>query len=119
MHSVNWRWRKDGDVTPIPRAIYVYDDASAYNYQGSDRYVEDGSFVRFQNLQISYSFDKKKIKKYGLTNLQFYASMNNLFCWTHYSGVDPEISVGGWGVATDNSQTPNPKSFTASLQIGF
>ncbi len=117
--SVNWRWRKDGDVTPIPRAIYVYDDASAYNYQGSDRYVEDGSFVRFQNLQISYSFDKKKIKKYGLTNLQLYASMNNLFCWTHYSGVDPEISVGGWGVATDNSQTPNPKSFTASLQIGF
>ena len=117
--SVNWRWRKDGDVTPIPRAIYVYDDGSAYNYQGSDRYVEDGSFVRFQNLQISYSFDKKKIKKYGLTNLQFYASMNNLFCWTHYSGVDPEISVKGWGVATDNSQTPRSKSFTASLQIGF
>ena len=117
--SVNWRWRKDGDVTPIPRAIYVYDDASAYNYQGSDRYVEDGSFLRFQNLQISYSFDKKKIKKYGLTNLQLYASMNNLFCWTRYSGVDPEKSEGGWGVATDDMQTPRAKSFTASLQIGF
>lgn len=117
--TVNWRWRKDGDVTPIPRAIFVYDNASAYNSQGSDRYVEDGSFVRFQNLQISYNFDKKLIKKWGINRLQFYASVNNLFCWTHYSGVDPEISVGGWGVATDSSQTPRSKSFTASFQIGF
>lgn len=117
--TVNWRWRKDGDVTPIPRAIFVYDNASAYNSQGSDRYVEDGSFVRFQNLQISYNFDKKLIKKWGINRLQFYASVNNLFCWTHYSGVDPEISVGGWGVATDISQTPRSKSFTASFQIGF
>lgn len=117
--TVNWRWRKDGDVTPVPRAIYVYDNGSAYNSQGSDRYVEDGSFVRFQNLQISYNFDKKLIKKWGLKRLQFYASVNNLFCWTRYSGVDPEISVGGWGVATDSSQTPRSKSFTASVQIGF
>ena len=117
--TVNWRWRKDGDVTPIPRAIYVYDNGSAYNSQGSDRYVEDGSFVRFQNLQISYNFDKKLIKKWGINRLQFYASVNNLFCWTRYSGVDPEISVGGWGVATDSSQTPRSKSFTASFQVGF
>lgn len=117
--TVNWRWRKDGDVTPIPRAIYVYDNGSAYNSQGSDRYVEDGSFVRFQNLQISYNFDKKLIKKWGINRLQFYASVNNLFCWSHYSGVDPEISVGGWGIATDYSQTPRSKSFTASFQVGF
>lgn len=117
--TVNWRWRKDGDITPIPRAIYVYDNGSAYNSQGSDRYVEDGSFVRFQNLQISYNFDKKLIKKWGINRLQFYASVNNLFCWSHYSGVDPEISVGGWGVATDYSQTPRSKSFTASFQVGF
>lgn len=117
--TVNWRWRKDGDVTPIPRAIFVYDNNSAYNYQGSDRYVEDGSFVRFQNLQISYNFEKKLIKKWGLTDLRIFASMNNLFCWTKYSGVDPEISVGGWGVATDNSQTPRSKSFTATLSVGF
>lgn len=117
--TVNWRWRKDGDITPIPRAIYVYDNGSAYNSQGSDRYVEDGSFVRFQNLQISYNFDKKLIKKWGINRLQFYASVNNLFCWSHYSGVDPEISVGGWGIATDYSQTPRSKSFTASFQVGF
>lgn len=117
--TVNYRWRKDGDVTLMPRAIYVYDNNSAYNYQGSDRYVEDGSFLRFQNLQIGYTFPKKQLKNWGLNQLQFYVTMNNLFCWTKYSGVDPEISTSGWGVATDNSQTPRAKSFTANINIGF
>lgn len=117
--TVNYRWRKDGDVTLMPRAIYFYDDNSAYNYQGSDRYVEDGSFLRFQNLQIGYTFPKKQLKNWGLNQLQFYVTMNNLFCWTKYSGVDPEISTSGLGVATDNSQTPRAKSFTANINIGF
>ena len=116
--TVNWRWRKDGDVTMIPRAMYVYDDNSAYNYQGSSRFVEDGSFLRFQNLQVGYNFPKKDLKKYGLNQLQFYVTMNNLFCWTKYSGVDPEISVGGWGVAIDN-KTARSKSFTANVVVGF
>lgn len=117
--TVNWRWRKDGDVTMMPRAIFVYNDNSAHNYQGSDRYVEDGSFLRFQNLQFGYTFDKKDIKKLGLNQLQFYVTVNNLYCWTKYSGVDPEISTGGWGLATDKSQTPRSKSFTANINIGF
>ncbi len=116
--TVNWRWRKDGDVTMIPRAMYVYDDNSSYNYQGSSRFVEDGSFLRFQNLQVDYNFPKKTLKKYGLNQLHFYVTMNNLFCFTKYSGVDPEISVGGWGIAIDN-KTARSKSFTASLAIGF
>lgn len=113
--TVNYRWRKDGDVTPMPRAMYN----AGYNWQGSDRYVEDGSFVRFQNLQVSYAFSKKLIKKMGLNNLQLYFSMDNLYCWTKYSGVDPEISVGGWGIAQDKSQTPRAKSFTVNLNVGF
>jgi hypothetical protein len=113
--SVNYRWRKDGDVTPIPRAMY----GTAYNYQGSDRFVEDGGFVRFQNLQIAYNFPKKAIKKWGLNNLQVYASLNNLYVWTKYSGIDPEVSAGGFGVAGDYSQTPRSKQFTCSLNIGF
>lgn len=117
--AVNYRWRKDGDVTPMPRAIYVDGSTAAYNYQGSSRYVEDGSFVRFNNLQLAYNFDKKKIKKWGLNNLQLYLSVNNLWLWTKYSGTDPEISTGGWGVAIDDSRTPRSKSFTASINIEF
>ena len=117
--SVNWRWRKDGDETMMPRAIFVYDNGSAYNYQGSSRYVEDGSFLRLQNLQISYRFDPKTVKNLGLNSLSCYVTVSNLFCWTKYSGVDPEISTGGWGLATDKSQTPRSKSFTANINIGF
>jgi TonB-linked SusC/RagA family outer membrane protein len=113
--SVNYRWRKDGDDTPMPRAMYN----SGYNWLGSDRYVENGSFVRFQNLQIAYSFPKKKIKNLGISTLQLYLTVNNLYCWTKYSGIDPEITIGSWGVATDNAQTPRSKSFTASINIGF
>ena len=113
--TVNYRWRKDGDVTPMPRAMYN----TAYNWQGSDRYVEDGSFVRFQNLQLAYSFPSKQIKKLGINQLQLYFSMDNLYCWTKYSGTDPEVSPKGWGVAEDKSQTPRAKQFTASINIGF
>ena len=113
--TVNYRWRKDGDITPMPRAMYN----SGYNFQGSDRYVENGSFVRFNNLQLAYNFDKKQIKKLGLNQLQVYLSVNNLYCWTKYSGTDPEISASGWGLAVDDSQTPRSKSFTASINIGF
>ncbi len=113
--TVNYRWRKDGDITPMPRAMYN----SGYNFQASDRYVENGSFVRFNNLQLAYTFDKKLIKKWGLNQLQIYLSVNNLYCWTKYSGTDPEISTSGWGLAVDDSQTPRSKSFTASINIGF
>ena len=113
--TVNYRWRKDGDVTPIPRALYN----TGYNFQPSDRFVEDGGFVRFQNLQIAYNFDKKLIKSLGLNQLQAYASLNNLYVWTKYSGVDPEISPQGYGVAADASQTPRSKQFTVTLNVGF
>ena len=113
--TVNYRWRKDGDVTPIPRAMYN----QGYNFQGSDRYVENGGFVRFQNLQLSYNFPKKTIKSWGLNQLQIYGSMNNLYLWTKYSGVDPEVSPKGYGVAEDNSETPRSKQFTVTVNVGF
>ena len=113
--TVNYRWRKDGDVTPMPRAMYQ----SGYNFQNSDRYVEDGGFVRFQNLQIGYRFDNKMIKKWGLNQLQAYASLNNLYVWTRYSGTDPEVSQRGYQPAIDTSKTPRSKQFTFTLNFGF
>jgi hypothetical protein len=113
--AVNWRWRVEGDLTEIPRALRQ----TGYNWLGSDRFVEDGSFIRLNYTQLSYSLDPKIIKKWGFNQLSFYVSANNLFCLTKYSGADPEVGYGSFGIATDNAQTPRAKSFTAGLTIQF
>ena len=113
--AVNWRWRVEGDITEIPRALRQ----SGYNYLGSDRFVEDGSFIRLNYSQISYSLDPKVIKKWGLTQLSFYVSANNLFCLTKYSGADPEVGYGNMGIVTDGAKTPRSKSFTGGVTIQF
>ena len=113
--SVNWRWRKEGDVTEMPRALY---DAG-YNSLGSDRYVEDGSFFRIKYITLNYRIDPKLLKKYYLNELSFYATMNNIYCFTKYTGVDPEVGYGGFGVATDGGKTPRSKYFTIGVTVGF
>lgn len=113
--AVNWRWRVEGDITDIPRALRQH----GYNWLGSDRFVEDGSFIRLNYSQISYSFEPKLIKRLGLSQLNLYVSANNLFCLTEYSGADPEVGYGNLGIVTDNAKTPRAKSFTAGVTIQF
>jgi TonB-linked SusC/RagA family outer membrane protein len=113
--AVNWRWRVEGDITEIPRALRQ----AGYNSLPSDRFVEDGSFIRLNYSQISYSLDPKMIKKWGLSQLSLYISANNLFCLTKYSGADPEVGYGSMGVVTDGAQTPRAKSFTGGVTIQF
>ena len=113
--AVNWRWRKNGDVTNIPRAMFD----TGYNFLGSDRYVEDASFIRMSYIQLVYNFNKKLLKALGMRRLQLSISGQNLFCWSKYSGTDPEHSAGAWGIAYDNSQTPRSKSVTMNINVGF
>ena len=113
--AVNWRWRVEGDITEIPRALRQ----TGYNYLGSDRFVEDGSFIRLNYSQLSYSLDPKIIKKWGLTQLSLYVSANNLFVLTKYSGADPEVGYGSMGIVTDGAKTPRAKSFTGGVTIQF
>lgn len=113
--AVNWRWRVEGDITSVPRALRQY----GYNWLGSDRFVEDGSFIRLNYTQLNYSFDPKVVKQLGINRLSLYLSANNLFCLTKYSGADPEVGYGGMGVSTDNAQTPRAKSFTAGVTVQF
>ena len=113
--AVNWRWRKDGDVTNMPRALY----AAGYNWLGSDRYVEDGSFLRFKYLTFNYTVPASLLKKYGVNKLNFYLTINNIFVLTKYSGVDPEIGYGTWDSCVDGAQTPRPRDLTFGVSVGL
>jgi hypothetical protein len=120
-----WRWRKNGDDggeggNIIPRALNNYGTGyKSYNSLMSDRYIEKGNYLRLQYIQVSYEFDPKKLKKYGINNLKLFASITNPFVWSKYTGVDPDISPTGYDCAVDRSKTPRNKSFTCSLNVGF
>jgi len=112
------RWRKEGDVTDIPRALY----RSGFNYLGSDRYVEDASFLRFRTITLRYTASKAITDKLKIKNLSGYITLENLFTWTNYSGQDPEVTVSGsdpFRVAFDQSFTPPVKTFTLGLTASF
>jgi hypothetical protein len=115
--SVLNRWRRQGDVTDIPRALYN----QGYNWLGSDRFVEDGSFVRFKSASISYTF-KKLAPKLRLQEFKLHLMVYNLYTWTRYTGVDPEVpmlSNDPFFVGEDNANTPPPQSFIFSVNIRF
>lgn len=116
--AVNWRWRKDGDVTEMPRALHNY----GFNWLGSDRYVEDGSFLRFKYMTFNYAVPSDWLKKYNVNKLSMYLTFNNIFVLTKYTGVDPEVGYGGLGnkgLSIDNSSTPRSKDVTMGVSIGF
>ncbi|MCF0202366.1 MAG: TonB-dependent receptor, partial [Bacteroidaceae bacterium] len=115
--AVNYRWRKEGDVTSIPRAMYGAN--TNYNTLISDRFVEDGSYLRMSYVQLSYALNKKQLKAIGLNRISFHLSANNPFVWSKYTGVDPDISASGYSPAQDWAQTPRSRSFTFSLGIEF
>jgi TonB-linked SusC/RagA family outer membrane protein len=112
------RWRKEGDVTDIPRALY----RNGFNWLGSDRYVEDASFIRFRTITLRYTAPKKIAEKLKLKNISGYVTVENLYTWTKYTGQDPEVSLRGtdpFRVAFDQSYTPPARTFTLGLTASF
>lgn len=112
------RWRKEGDITDMPRAVW----ATGYNHLGSDRYVEDGSFLRLRSATVRYNFTQKLLNRIKLGSLSAYFTAENLLTLTRYTGQDPEVSVRGndpFRVATDNSMTPPSKTYTIGLTTTF
>jgi hypothetical protein len=115
--AVNYRWRKEGDVTEIPRAMYG--NNSNYNTLISDRFVEDGSYLRMGYAQLNYNIRRKYAQALGVNRISLYVSANNPFIWTKYSGVDPDIASGGNAPAIDGNQTPRSRSYTLGITVEF
>jgi TonB-linked SusC/RagA family outer membrane protein len=116
--SVLSRWRKEGDVTDVPRALIN----GGFNWLGSDRYVEDASYVRFRTITARYTFNKKVLAKLKFRSLSGFVTAENLFTFTNYLGQDPEVSFRGsdpFRVSYDYSMTPPARTITFGLVAGF
>ncbi len=88
----------------------------------SDRYIEDGSYIRIKNISLGYTFPKKMIKNLGIENLRMYVNIQNLLTITGYSGYDPEIgastaSTNVYGL--DNGRYPSPTVYSFGLNVSF
>ena len=111
------RWRNEGDQTDIPRALWRY----GLNYLGSDRFVEDCSFVRLKTLSLNYTLPKKFVQNLGLTSANVFVTGYDLFTFSDYTGQDPEVNLPSklTDLAQDNSQTPRSKRFSMGVTINF
>jgi TonB-linked SusC/RagA family outer membrane protein len=112
------RWRKEGDDTDIPRALY----GTGYNSLGSSRYVEDASFLRVKSVTVKYDLGKSLLKRVGIKNLSTYLTADNVFTFTKYTGQDPEVAVrisSPFTTLVDNSMTPPIRTFTLGISARF
>jgi hypothetical protein len=105
--------------TRIPRAIY--NDPNDNN-RISDRYIEDGSYLRIKNIAFGYNLPATFVRKMKIDNLRIYANIQNLYTFTKYSGYDPEIgastaSANVFGL--DNGRYPSPQVYTFGLSLSF
>lgn len=114
-------WTPTNTNTTIPRAI---NGNPALNARVSDRWVEDGSYLRLKNVIVGYTFPATSLgmlKKVNLSKLRLYVSSQNLLTFTKYKGFDPEISGRGGNRTNgiDYGQYPSVRSFQFGLQATF
>ena len=112
------RYSSDNPNGSLPR----YNQWHNNNFRISDRFIESGSFLRIQNISLGYNLPKKMIAKAKLNNFKLYASVQNLYTFTKYTGYDPELGAYNSRVTLmniDNGHYPNPRSFTIGANIEF
>ena len=117
------RWTGEGTSNEIPRVTY----GDVGNWLFSDLYLQDGDYIRLQNLTLGYDF-KKLISWKGLSKLRLYFQVQNLFTLTKYDGMDPEIgsyngtdgnSSDSWVSGVDMGYYPHPRTFIVGLNLAF
>ena len=121
-----WNWYDDitnvkisNPGASLPRAS-IQDPND--NDRWSDRYIEDGSYIRLKNVTLGYTLPKNMIRRIGLESLRIYANLQNLLTITDYSGYDPEIGVSTASVnvmGLDNGRYPSPTTYSFGLNVSF
>jgi hypothetical protein len=112
------RWTGEGTSNKLPRLT----TGSNINWQNiSDIYIEKGDYVKIQNVQLGYDF-KQAFRKLPFGQVRLYVSAQNVYTFTKYSGLDPEIGYGadqGWVQGIDLGYYPAPRTYMVGLNIKF
>lgn len=98
----------------------VRNDNTNENNRTSDKYIEDGSFIRCKSISLGYTISEKLLQRVHVSSLRVYVNVSNAFIITKYKGMDPEI--GSWNplnAGIDNGYYPQPRVFTGGLNISF
>ncbi|MBN1416925.1 MAG: SusC/RagA family TonB-linked outer membrane protein [Bacteroidales bacterium] len=123
--ATNSRWRGEGDVTDVPRALWEGPGGATppygYNWLGSDRFVEDGTFLRLKTVSLMYAFSTNFCDKLRIKDLKIYVTGYNLYTWTRYSGQDPDVAPPSKPdkLPVDNNLTPPSRRLMLSINITF
>src|SRR5690606_5837859 len=105
--------------TDIPRATYADPNR---NTRISDRYIEDGSYLRIRNISLAYNFSSEVAERLKVGGLRVYAKVQNAYTFTKYSGYDPEVGQDTWDpnlFGVDNGRYPSPRTYTLGVSVDF
>lgn len=111
------RWTGAGSTNDARHPRYSFTDANS-NIRVSDRYVEDGSFVKLKNIQLGYNIPQSFTGK-TFSNLRVYIQVKNAFTITKYTGYDPEIAGGILNTGIDRGAYPQARTYAAGIDIKF
>ena len=109
------RWTGPGTSNKYPR--FVVGDAT--NWQSSDLYITDGSYLRLKNIQLGYTLPANLTRRIFVNKLRLFVAAENLITFTKYAGYDPEISSGGTSLGVDYGVYPQSRTFTVGFNLGF
>ena len=109
------RWTGEGTSNKYP----ILKNGDATNWQVSDLYICDGSYLRVKNLSLGYTLPKQLTQKLSISHLRFYVMAENLITWTKYWGFDPEISSGGTSLGVDYGVYPQARTYTIGVNLSF
>lgn len=109
-------------ANPDPNAKYPKISATT-RFLESDRYIEDGSYLRLKNVQLGYTIPVSNVGANWIKNVRVYVSAQNLLTVTRYSGFDPEVNTRGGAnsvsIGIDQTGYPNAKTYTVGAHVGF